>query len=107
MWLPVGWSKLVCGLMLVGVRLDGRVGMCELIMCIGVGSDTGWEQWHGRVVDRHTSTMRYSKETIMYIYILLYPSIFLYIHDWCGGASLLKGTDVLVSGFAWSCVVAC
>ena len=26
---------------------------------------------------------------------------------WCGGASSLKGTDVLVSGFAWSCVVAC
>ena len=33
------WCAGWCGL---GTRLDGRVGMCELIICIGVGSDTGW-----------------------------------------------------------------
>ena len=89
----------------LGVRLDGRAGMCEQSMCIGAGSDAGWESWHCRVVDRHTFTIRYNKDT--YIYIFLYHSIFIYIHDWCGGAPLLKGTDVFVSGFAWSCVVAC
>ena len=29
------------------------------------------------------------------------------MHNWSGGALLLKGTEVLVGGFAWSCVVAC
>ena len=57
-------------------------------------------------------------------YVLSLPSVFrsctpppnlhcLSIHDrrpnlliWSGGASSLKGTDVLVGGFAWSCAVA-
>ena len=56
----------------LGVRLDGRAGICEQSMCIGAGSDAGWESWHCRVVDRHTSTMRYSKDTIIYIYMYLY-----------------------------------
>ena len=29
------------------------------------------------------------------------------MHNWSGGASSLKGTDVLVGGRAWSCGVAC
>ena len=81
---------------MLGVRLDGRVGMCELIRCIGAGSDAGWEPWHYRVVDRHKFTIRYSKDTIMYIYMYTYSYIIRYSYTFMTGAVVHRCSRALM-----------